>query len=177
MKMLGSSNQSRRPRQTRRKKNGVVSAKGAHHVVWYDCLCSEAGSILQQNNRRRWLKDLMGVRTLKLRSRERCTALVNHEATVIGSWEETLPIYAPYMYYFVHLTFPVRRFPTKKVAASFLTRAFASNDPDDVLRPYRRQCVELVFDIWKDQETRETDVTVEEGEGEAAWECFVSAHG
>jgi hypothetical protein len=162
------------PSQRHRKRGGV--SIGAHHLFWFSCLCSESGSLRGTDKRGTWCKDADTVRLLKAKWYKRCAAIVQKEADAIGSWEETLPFYAPYAYQFVHLAFPVRKFSTKQAAAKFMAQAFKSDDGGVMLRRYLKDCGVRDFEITKDEETREADVTVTEGEGEEAFSAFLDDH-
>jgi hypothetical protein len=127
-------------------------------------------------NRGTWCKDADTVRSLKAKWYKRCAAIVHREAAVIASWEETLTFYAPYSYQFVHLAFPVRKFPTKRAAAKFMAQAFTSDDADVTLRRYLKGCGGRSFEITKDEETFKTHVTVTEDDDDEAFVAFLDYH-
>jgi hypothetical protein len=160
----------------RRRKGGGVSVGAHHHFFWFACRCTESGSLPGTDKRGTWCKDAAAVRLLKANWYKRCAALVQAEADVIGSSEETSTFYSPYTYEFVHLAFPERKFPTKQAAAKFMAQAFKSDDADAIVGRFLKDSVVQVFDITKDEETCETDVTVTEGESDEALSDFLDYH-
>lgn len=120
--------------QRHRKKGGVVSAV-AHHFVSYNCIC-ESGNLLEGEDAETWCKDADAVRSLKDKSFKQCAAILKVEAEAIAGLESTSPFDAPYVYRFVHLAFPAKKFQTKEAAANFMAQAFKSDDPVSILRPY-----------------------------------------
>jgi hypothetical protein len=164
-----------KPRRQRPRKVRSVSV-GAHHFVWFDCLCTEPGSVLESDRAGKWCKDIDAVRLLKAKSYKRCSAIVQREADAIASLDETLSFYSPYTYNFVHLAFPKKKFPTRQAAEEFMARAFQSDDAHAIVRRYLEDCAVSAFEITKDRATRETGVAVTEGESDQALSGFLDYH-
>lgn len=132
---------------------------------WFDCSCVEAGSVLGREN---WIAQAATVRQRKISSFDRCSAVVRREARILGSWEETLPVYGPYIYRFVHFAFAAKQFPSKRAAVTFLAHALDAFGGDALLRPYVKDSAVRVLEIRKDGGTRKTRITVKEDHREEA---------
>lgn len=146
-------------------------AMAAHHFVWYACSCTEGGDL---GGGVAWCTDARAVRALDAQGR----ALVEAEATTIAGWDETLSFYAAYEYCFMHLTFPAKRFPTRKAATHFLMQALASEDPEGQLAPYYGDCDSVSLTLEKDAQTHA--VHISEGRShqcvfERFFDCFGDA--
>ncbi len=142
----------------------------AHHFVWYACCDGEVG-LLEGDTA--WCTDSRAVQAREEEWSTQSRALVEADAETIGGWDEPPAFYASYLYSFVHLEFPGQMFQTRKAATQFLLQAFASDDPESLLEPYRGECVSIEFKITEDEETHEAHIS--ESAGHEEWADFIKA--